>query len=215
MTQTHPRAVEGVHAVAVGDELAVHVEGSDETHLLGATTSEVWKRCDGSTSRAQLEGVFADQPAEHRAELAQLALDELERAGLVQNGGQSSDLQRESRRRFLRRAAVAAVAVPAITTIVTAQPAAATSHGCNRTDSPCLGSTVCDEASGNCVECTSTETSNCGTNEVCESNVCKTKSGAICTSSAECESSAKCCKRIGTGTNQTRTCQNATTGCAG
>lgn len=168
----------------------VHVVGSEETHLLSATTTAVWNRCDGTTTRDQLEDVFAAQPAEHRADLVQLALDQLEHASLIDHGGNSSDLQRESRRRFLKRAAVAAVAVPTITTIVTAQPAAASSHGCN--SSACPGGTVCNPVTGDCVECLID--SNCPTGRVCENNTCKVPFGGFCTSSSQCVSTAPCCK---------------------
>lgn len=184
MGRGNPRAVSGTHTTPIGDELMVHVVGTAETHLLGPTTAAVWARCDGTTSRASLEDVFADQPAELRPELVQLALDQLERTGLVEDGGSSTDLQRESRRRFLRRAAIAAVTVPTITTVVTAQPAAAHSHDCNRTG--CTGGQVCDPPTGQCFPCSAQRP--CPGTQRCVAGVCREPSRPPSVSSTNCTS---------------------------
>lgn len=186
MGRGNPRAVTGTHTTPVGDELMVHVVGTAETHLLSSTTASVWQRCDGRASRVDLESVFADQPAELRPELVQLALDQLEKAGLVEDGGDSSDLQRESRRRFLRKAAIAAVAVPTITTVVTAQPAAASSHettGCSSAN-PCPDNQLCNASTGVCY---CENNNNCASNQACVSGTC-----GPCSSASQCRSGQAC-----------------------
>ena len=181
-----PLAVSQVHTTPIGDELMVHVVGSEETHLLGATTAAVWRRCDGRTSGAELEAVFAAQPAELRPELVQLALDHLERAGLVERGGSSTDVQREHRRQFLKRAAIAAIAVPTVTTIVTATPAAAASPtGCT-SNAQCPSGQVC--VNGVCAACTNN--AQCDAPLVCINGTCAPKSGngGPCDEDADCTS---------------------------
>jgi hypothetical protein len=203
MSRGNPRAVTGTHTTPVGDELMVHVVGSVETHLLSPTTAAVWQRCDGASSRSDLETVFAEQPAELRPELVQLALDQLEKAGLVEDGGHSSDLQRESRRRFLRRAAIAAVAVPAITTVVTQQPAAAASAG-----SPCTSNLDCVDAGLTCIANTCQPLSSnggpcdqngatgdhadCQSPLLCSSGTCRSAIGGSCSGDSQCVGGAYC-----------------------
>ena len=200
-----PRVTGGVHTTPVGDELLVHVLGSDETHVLGPTTSEVFRRCDGATSPAELEAVFEEQPASHRTALVQLALDQLERVGLIEDGGGSSDVEREGRRNFLKRAAIAAVALPTITTVVTATPAAASSAGC-MTNADCAGGQVCIQglcspASGSGGPCD--DNNDCVPPLVCIGGVCQSQSGSggSCDEDADCSGGEKCfsgtCKQCG------------------
>lgn len=181
-----PKAASGVHVTPVGDELMVHVTGSAETHLLSPSTATIWRRCDGQTSVDDLASEFAEHPTEHRYELVQAALDQLESAGLVVDAGGSTAVERESRRRFLKKAALAAIAVPTITTIVTATPAAAVSAG-----EPCGSDADCNDG----LFC------NAGTG-LCEA---ERANGAACTRSGQCSSG--CCKSNGNAGNGKDTCR--------
>lgn len=144
-----PRVTDNVHVTPVGDELLVHIADSTDTHLLGASVARVWGRCDGETARTDLVDVFAAEPEEHRLALVDVALDELAAAGLIASDLGVDEVARQSRRRFLRRAAVAAVVIPTITTIATVTPAAAQSAGdaCT-TDGNCDPGLVCNGAIG-------------------------------------------------------------------
>ena len=183
MSRTQPLAACGAHTTPVGDELLVHLAGAEETHLLSPSTTQIWTRCDGQTSKAELAEVFKHEPAELRPELVEVALDELACAGLLVGIEAASDVARQNRRRFLRNAAIAAVSIPVVTTIVTATPAAAQSAGdACATDADCRAPLVCNNAIGN------------GTCQPRQAN------GGACAENADCVAGS-CCKRTGSGAN--------------
>jgi hypothetical protein len=116
----------------VGDELVVYDERTHEAHRLNRTAAEVWEQADGARTVPELasslrqslaaEGGAAvgDQESE---ELVRLALDNLDRAGLLVRGLPAIN-EPMSRRQML---VVAAALLPVVASIVAPTPAMAQS----------------------------------------------------------------------------------------
>ncbi len=116
-----------------GDELLVYDKGNDHAHRLNRTAVIVWRHCDGHRSVADLAAALAAEIGEVADEdLARIALDDLARAGLLENAEPRHETESQlSRRRFVKRAgavAAAAAALPVVASIVAPEPAAAQSQ---------------------------------------------------------------------------------------
>lgn len=222
MSQTDfPCAVGNAFSSPIDDELLVHIEGRVDTHLLDALTTQIWRRCDGRTSIASMAADLPDMPADQAQEAVRAAVDELVAAGLVEVEVASTAAERESRRRFLKKAAVALVAVPTVTTIVTAAPAAAVSAGgpCS-TNSQCDSGLVCRggvcaSPGGNGAVCD--EQADCQAGFYCATsgpnpNTCQAKlaNNAACTQSFQCTSG--CCRSNGNASSGKDTCRSTGSG---
>lgn len=161
------RRSEDLIAEAVADELLVYDRTSHRAHCLGATAARVWRACDGRSDPAAMSEQL-DLPRE----LVRDALDELEAAGLLDQGlelvnvGSGNGNGRGVTRRELAvrsaKVGTAAAAAPLILSIAAPTPAAAatptlavclgytttscgTSGGCGRTAGCCC---CCQGGSG-------------------------------------------------------------------
>lgn len=149
MQKSHrPTRVREVIEQSVDDEVVVYRLADDEVHLLNSTTAAVWRHCDGESTIDDIAarvGLELGSPIDN--EVVWAALAELDRAGLLVD---HVDAPRGlSRRQLMKRLAVAAVAIPVVTSIV-APSAAAAASGCAPDRTPCSSdteccSTVCDE----------------------------------------------------------------------
>lgn len=101
-------------------ELAVYDEREHRAHELNATAAAVWRKCDGETPLEQIASeIAAETELPQDEEIVRMALDQLSRAGLLE---QAPKLEGHiSRRHVIQRlglAGTAALLLPAVTTIV-------------------------------------------------------------------------------------------------
>jgi hypothetical protein len=113
-------------------------------HHLNATAAAIWRLCDGERTVCDLA-----LHASIDEEAVRLALRKCEDARLL-DGPLSTEMRgTQSRRAFLRKAAVVgAVALPTIVSISAPSAAAASSHPPGTIGDPCTSGSDC--ASGNC-----------------------------------------------------------------
>ena len=111
---------EGLIIKELEGEIAVYDERDHRAHELNAAAAAVWKNCDGETPIDEIaEAVAADSELPADEGIVRMALDQLSRAGLLEQGGQ--DAGTVSRRQLIQRlslAGAAALLLPAVTTIV-------------------------------------------------------------------------------------------------
>ena len=70
-------------------EIAVYDERDHRAHELNAAAAAVWKKCDGESSIDEIaEAVAADSELPADEGIVHMALDQLSRAGLLEQGGQ-------------------------------------------------------------------------------------------------------------------------------
>lgn len=140
-------------------ETVVYALDRDTAHVLNATTTAVFRRCDGTRTAADIAAVLpADVGREASLEIVLAALDELAGAGLLAPGTHPALRAPLSRRAALRKIGVTATLVPTILTVVAPPPAAAQSsarlqacgaEGDACTDVPCCSGLTCSD--GVCV----------------------------------------------------------------
>jgi hypothetical protein len=134
------------------DEVLVYDTSNHHIHHLNRLSAVVWRLCDGSRSVADVTRMTrASVSGEVNDEVVRMALTKLEAADLL-SGALETQMRAlgQSRRSFLRKAAVAgAVVVPAIVSMTAPQAAAALSPGPGRS---CGG--ACSQNS-NCNGCCS------------------------------------------------------------
>lgn len=149
-----PRAHhDGVLATDVGDEVVVYDPRDHRGHCLNPPAAVVWRHLDGRTSMAELVAHLQrelDAPADE--DMVWLAVEELQRAQLLDGPVERPASRGVSRRSALRRMGAAvgtgAVLLPAISTIV-APPAhaQASAVGCSPPDTcatfTCAGGCAC------------------------------------------------------------------------
>jgi hypothetical protein len=124
---------EGLVMTEAGDEVVVYDTGANHIHKLNTMSAAVWRQCDGQRSvDAVAAAVAAELDVEVSADAVRLALTKLADASLLESPLDESLRQTgQSRRAFLRKAAIAG-AVPAIVSISAPLAASAgTGLSCN------------------------------------------------------------------------------------
>lgn len=136
-------------------EMLVYDLGNDKAHHLNETVSLVWKNCDGKTTPKEvakrLEKQFNTKIEE---DFVWLALDELEKANLLEAKLPKDDFTKLSRRKVLFRYAPLAAAIPIVMSLVA--PQAAHAQSCIALNQPCSApaqccSGTCEGAPGQCM----------------------------------------------------------------
>jgi hypothetical protein len=114
-----------VHPLA--HELLVYDLERHKAHCLNKSAAMVWERCDGKTGVAELAQYLGDElKAPVEDEMVWLALDQLERIGLLQEEMPAAQKLGLSRRALIKRIGVGgAMALPLITSIVAPKAAQA------------------------------------------------------------------------------------------
>lgn len=121
-----------------GDDLLVYDQSTHGIHHLNSTSATIWKLCDGENDVESIGLQAGVTPAQVRSHL-----DQLTGVGLLVAGSWSVTAEATSRRRFLKRAAVAgAVAAPVVISMTAPNAAGAVSTFC--TPSPCLMDFDCE-----------------------------------------------------------------------
>ena len=143
--QTKPRArKQGLVVQKLPDETLVYDLDRDLAHCLNQTASLVWRRCDGRTTTKEIALSLTrslKQPVDEK--IVWLALDQLDRNHLL---SEESFIPRTvagmNRREVVRALGItAAIAIPAVISIVAPLPAQAVS--CLGQGQPCTGPHCC------------------------------------------------------------------------
>lgn len=119
------------------DEVLIYDMQRQKAHCLNRTSAFIWKHCDGKTTTGEmkhlLEREFATQVDE---DVVWLALNQLRRFHLLEEGNKISFGMKVSRRDLVRKYLPAALAVPLILSI--AAPAAVqAASACGGNGDPC------------------------------------------------------------------------------
>ncbi|MEP6643732.1 MAG: twin-arginine translocation signal domain-containing protein [Acidobacteriaceae bacterium] len=132
----------------IGDEFLVYDKDTDRAHCLNEFAGPVWKLSDGTHTVADIAKKLRASSAHMDEDLVWMALTQLAKAGLLLNRmpppGIKIDL---SRRALIQKVGVAAaLALPAVASIVVPTPAEAVS--CLKNGKPCTLDSQC--CSGRC-----------------------------------------------------------------
>lgn len=141
----------------VDGELLVYDRERDHLHQLNRVAAAVWRLCDGRRSLetlALMAGAMIDVPLDERS--VRMALTKLDDAALLETPlAPEIRLAGMDRRRFLKRSAIGAGALPVIVSMSAPTAAAAASQPCTlkgRECTPfisnCCGNTVCQQRDG-------------------------------------------------------------------
>jgi hypothetical protein len=181
-----PRARQDVLTMDVADEVVVYDKKGHHGHCLNRPAAIVWRHLDGQTSMKALVARLRkelDGPADE--DTVWLALKELDKAELLEDGfklpGAHDVSRREALRRFGVAAAGGAVLLPAITSLV-APPVHAQ-----------ISAVACGTPGANCVDFTCAGACFCApTTE--QTNVCviPTCTFRACSASSQCQAGEVC-----------------------
>ena len=120
----------GLLTEQAGDETIVYDEDRKEAHSLNRTAALVWRHCDGNHSVSRIAALVASELGGEADEtLVHYALSRLASAHLLERESSGAD-DGVARREAVRRLAAlgaAAIAVPAVLSIVAPTPAMAAS----------------------------------------------------------------------------------------
>ncbi len=144
----------------VDGETLVYDLTTDKAHCLNDTAARVWKNCDGHTGVSEIAEVLSrESNAKVTEELVWLALDQLKTFQLLEETpSRPAFLAGMTRRQMVARLGIAAVALPAIMSIVSPTAKAAGSgttppSGCCAGPNDCISGTstqnpACTDFSG-------------------------------------------------------------------
>jgi hypothetical protein len=133
-----------------GDETLVYDLKKNRAFCLNATSTEIWSLCDGKRDAAGIAGsLSAEMKKPVTEEVVWLALDQLNREGLLEDDFEADgEFAGLSRRELIRRAGIAsAIALPLISSIIAPQATAAQSGGCVVGTCIPAGTSVCSVCS--------------------------------------------------------------------
>jgi len=118
------------------EEVVLYDKADNKVHCLNKTAATIWESCDGTRTVDDLAQIVeAKLGAPTNREVVLLALEELEKAGLMEVGvSVVSDAGFTSRREAVGKIALAGTAL--VATIIAAAPAAHASHNVKRTPPP-------------------------------------------------------------------------------
>lgn len=139
------------------DEVLVYDLKRHAAHCLNKASAEVWRRCDGRTTVAEMTrrlGREFDAPVDE--DVVWLALGQLRKYHLLAEGSASAPQLKVSRRDLVRKYLPAALAIPLILSVPAPTPAQALSkcpgpcEPCDFSTNPCCPGLSCD---GICFPC--------------------------------------------------------------
>lgn len=133
------------------DETLVYDLTDDKAHCLNRTAALVWKNCDGSKSVEEINASLAAEagtPVDKR--VIWLALDQLKKFKLLsETPAAPTVFAGMSRRQLMRGLSIAAIALPAVVSIIA--PTAASAASCGF---PCGSPAECPAACATCAKLT-------------------------------------------------------------
>ncbi len=153
-----PRArEEGIVIHEIEDELLIYDLDRHKAHCMNRVAALIWRRCDGSTTPLAIaERIGAESGVECTEEVVLFGLERLSKAHLLSEGVLDTG-RGISRRDLIRRFGIgAALALPAITSLIAPEAASAATCGvegdtCFRS-STCCGR-CCKDVGGGKLEC--------------------------------------------------------------
>jgi len=127
----------------MADEVLVYDQRRHQAHCLNETAARVWRGLDGqSTARQVAARLSQQQGIEMSAAVVEIAVDQLQRSGLLSGSPTANSTSGMSRRAILKRVGVgAAVALPVVASIVA--PRAAQAATCMGPGASCSTSSQC------------------------------------------------------------------------
>lgn len=138
------------------DEVLVYDLERHEAHCLNKASAAVWKHCDGRTTVAEMTRRLGREFDAHVDEdVVWLALVQLRKFRLLEEGSGNVPLQKVSRRDLVRKYLPAALAVPLILSVPAPTPAQSLSRCAGPCDPcsagiPCCSGLGCE---GTCFPC--------------------------------------------------------------
>jgi hypothetical protein len=121
----------------MADEVLVYDENNNKAHCLNQTAALVWKHCDGRSTIPKITRRLTKEMNRPVSEkLVWLALKQLEDSRLLETSAPVW-IKQTSRRELVRRIGIAAVALPIISSMTTANAVAAAS--CRSVGQSCVG----------------------------------------------------------------------------
>ena len=110
-------------------ETLVYDLTTDKAHCLNHTAASVWKNCDGRKTVSEIGAALsAEANTDVKDEVVWLALDQLKKFKLLEAApARPGFLAGMTRRQMVARLGIAAIALPAIVSIIAPTPAAAAS----------------------------------------------------------------------------------------
>jgi hypothetical protein len=119
------------------DEVLVYDMERQKAHCLNQTSAFVWKHCDGKTTLAKMTRLLEQRLAiPIDDDVVWLALNQLRRFRLLEEGSVTIGTLKVSRRDLVRKYLPAALALPVILSIAAPAAAQATSR-CGNAGDPC------------------------------------------------------------------------------
>ena len=142
--QTLPPARKGQLVVReLPEETLVYDLEKHEAHCLNSTSAFVWKHCDGQTTVAEMVRLLRKEFATTvDDDVAWLALKQLRRLRLLEEGSGRIGMMKVTRRDLVRKYLPAALALPVILSIPAPTAAQALST-CGKLDDRCTQDTDC------------------------------------------------------------------------
>jgi hypothetical protein len=132
----------------LGGELLIYDLTNDHAHCLNRTAAIVWKGCDGTKGVGELaEALRCDIGPEAGEEVVRLAIRQLGRRGLLEDGWREYAAPFVTRRELLTKYLPTALALPAVMSIVA--PTEAQAVSCLAGGLSCTSDAQC--CSNNCV----------------------------------------------------------------
>lgn len=147
---TAPRARrDGLVVREVEGELLIYDLARDRAHCLNAASALVWKSCDGSNGAAELAEILRRETGTAACEeVVALALKQLGRRHLLEEGWGGGAVTRVSRRELLSKYLPVALTLPVVLSIA-APTAALAGASCIANGLSCTSDAQC--CSNNCV----------------------------------------------------------------
>lgn len=126
----------------VENEVLLYDVSEKRAHALNPTAALVWQRCDGETTVADLAARLEARGIIPGEQAIALALQQLGKAGLVENDRSAGVSRREFARR-VGRVGLAVGAAPVIASVVAPTAMAASSATCANVGLPCNSDSDC------------------------------------------------------------------------
>jgi hypothetical protein len=139
---------EGLVVRKLNDDVLIYDTKTNHAHSLNQTAVSIWEHCDGKRTIGDLSNFLqtngtSDIPSKEREQLTWIAIDQLQRSGLLTGQVVSPEIVKGmSRRQLIKAAGIAAlIAIPVVSTIVA--PTAAQASTCLASGQGCTSSAEC------------------------------------------------------------------------
>ena len=133
---------EGLVVQHLSDEVLVYDQRRYKGHCLNQTAALVWKHCDGKTSASEIAHLLEEElKTPVKEEVVWLALEQLGKTHLLSKRVTLAQPGMTRREVMKRMGLAAAVALPAVTSIVA--PTAVQAATCKNSGQPCKTSADC------------------------------------------------------------------------